>query len=408
VSETFVVVGGGLAAAKAVIGLREAGFDGEVVLYGAEQHLPYERPPLSKGVLLGEEPLEKSTVRPREWYDDHHVDLRLGQRVTSLDPARHRVATAIGEQAYDRLLLATGSRPRTLPLDHGDAPVVSLRDREDSATIRDAFGEGRRIVLVGGGWIGLEVAAAARSAGCEVTVLEALDLPLVRVLGPEVAAVFTDLHRRHDVDVRTGAQVAGIHSIDDAEGRVGVVELADGAQLRADLVVVGIGAAPNVELAAQAGLDVDDGVLVDAHLATSDPDVFAAGDIAAAHHPVLRRRIRVEHWDTAGAQGELAAHNLMGEQLTYDRLPYFFTDQYDLGMEYVGATLDGYDEVVLRGDTDGLDFSAWWLKDGRVAAAMHVNQWDAIDDLRRLVGRPVGATELRRPDRSLGDIGTST
>jgi 3-phenylpropionate/trans-cinnamate dioxygenase ferredoxin reductase subunit len=378
--QRFVVVGGGLAAAKAVEELRDAGFDGRIVLFCAEEHVPYERPPLSKGYLLGNDGIDVVFVHPQEWYDEHDVDVRLGTPVTAIDLANRELETARGTESYDKLLLATGARPRRL--DTGDAPVAYLRTIEDSRRLRAAFEPGRRIVLVGGGWIGLEVAAAARESGCEVTVLEALELPLVRVLGPEVAGVFADLHREHGVDLRTGVRVAGF----EADG----VVLQGGEKVPADLVVVGIGAAPDTALAEAAGLAVDDGVLVDAQLTTSSEHVFAAGDVANHDHPVLGRRIRVEHWDTAIEQGRVAARNMLGEGLAYERLPYFFTDQYDLGMEYVGNAAS-YDEVVVRGDTsgdaeEGRRLTAWWLDNGRIVAGMHVNDWDAIEQIRQAVG----------------------
>jgi NADPH-dependent 2,4-dienoyl-CoA reductase/sulfur reductase-like enzyme len=404
--DTVLVVGGGLAAAKAVEELRESGFDGEVVMHAAEEHLPYERPPLSKGYLLGDDPLESAFVHPAEWYDEHRVELRLGARVTGLDLGQHRVRAADGtEQRYDRLLLATGAVPRRLAMaDEAGVPVSYLRTMEDSQRLKKAFDEGRRVVVLGGGWIGLEAAAAARKAGAEVTVLELLDLPLLRVLGPEVARVFADLHTEHGVDLRTSVKVTEVRR----DGEQAVVRLDDGAEVTADLLLVGVGVVPDVELAEAAGLEVDNGVLVDEHLRTSDPDVVAAGDVANALHPVLGRRIRVEHWDTAIEQGRTAAHTLLGEDVVYDRLPYFFTDQYDLGMEYVGSVgPDGYDEVVLRGDptaAGGRVFTAFWLARGRVLAAMHANDWDAIDHVRRLVGTRTPSERLRDESVPLGDL----
>ncbi len=389
---TFAIVGGGLAAAKAVGMLREAGFEGHLVLYGDEHHLPYERPPLSKGYLLGNDPLESAFVHPPEWYDLNGVDLRLGTTVTELDLSGHQVRAGEDSTGYDRLLVATGSRPRRLAAaEDSGAPVAYLRTIEDSQRLRAAFTPGAHIVIVGGGWIGLETAAAARSADAEVTVLETLDLPLLRVLGPEVARVFADLHRRHGVDLRTGVGLAGV----EARDQRALVSLADGTSLEADLVVVGVGVLPNTELAERAGLKTDNGILVDEHLRSSDPDVFAAGDVANATHPLLGRPVRVEHWDNAIEQGRAAARGMLGEDVRYDRMPYFFTDQYDLGMEYVGHFgPDGYDEVVLRGDPAGV-FTAFWLGGGRVLAGMHVNDWDAIGPIRSLVGRPVAADRLR-------------
>jgi len=402
-SETFVVVGAGLAAAKAVEALRETGFEGSVVVFGEEHHLPYERPPLSKGYLLGTDELESAFVHDPDWYDENDVDLRLGTAVTSIDTAAHVVHTRDGEQPYDRLLLATGATPRHLAMADGSgAPVAYLRTIEDSQRLKASFGEGGSVAIIGAGWIGLEVAAAAREAGCAVTVLESLDLPLLRVLGPEVAQVFADLHREHDVDLRLGVEVVAV----DKDGQRAVVRLGGGGTVTADLLVVGIGVTPNIALAEAAGLACDNGVLVDEQLRTSDSDVFAAGDIANAQHPLLGRRVRVEHWDTAIGQGETAAHAMLGHEPTYDRWPYFFTDQYDLGMEYVGHVgPDGYDEVVLRGDTHGRTFTAFWLQGGRVLAAMHVNDWDASDQVRALVGREIEVARLRDETVSLGELG---
>ena len=404
-SQTFVVVGGGLAAAKAVEELRSAGYDGDVVVFGEEHHLPYERPPLSKGYLLGDDELESAFVHDPDWYDQNDVDLRLGQRVTGLDTAAKVVRTEAGDQAYDKLLLATGSSPRHLAMaDDSGAPVAYLRTIEDSQHLKETFASGTSVAIIGAGWIGLEAASAARKAGADVTVLESLDLPLLRVLGPEVAQVFADLHTEHGVDLRLGVQVS---AIEKADGRA-VVRLADGSSVSADLVVVGIGVAPNVELAEAAGLETDNGILVDEHLGASEPDVYAAGDVANALHPVLGRRLRVEHWDTAIEQGKTAAHAMLGHAPTYDRLPYFFTDQYDLGMEYVGSVgPDGYDEVVLRGDTTaagGRTFTAFWLKGDQVLAGMHANDWDAADHLRTIVGKRVEAVRLRDESLSLDEL----
>ncbi len=391
-SGTYVVVGGGLAAAHAVTELREAGFDGDLVLYGEEHHLPYERPPLSKGYLLGDADLDSVFAHPPEWYDEHEVDLRLGTAVTAVDPAARSVVAGDNRQTFDRLLLATGARPRRLAMaDDSGAPVAYLRTIEDSNRLKAAFGEARRIVIVGGGWIGLETAAAARTLGCEVTVLESLELPLLRVLGKEVAQAFADLHVRQGVDLRTGVTLSGV----ERHGERAVVRLADGAELTADLLVAGIGVTANTALAEAAGFAVDDGILVDERLATSAEGVFAAGDVANVAHPVLGRRVRVEHWDNAIEQGKLVAHSMLGHDVRYDRTPYFFTDQYDWGMEYLGSVgPDGYDRVVLRGSTVEGVFTAFWLHGDTVLAGMQVNDWDATDALRELVGRRVDPARL--------------
>ena len=368
-ASTIIVVGAGLAGGTAVTELRERGYDGKLILIGAESHPPYERPPLSKGYLLGNDPIENAYVHESGWYDEHDVDFRPSTTVTAIDPSRHEV-TAGGETlGYDKLLLATGSQPRTLKLaEDSGTPTASLRTIEDSDRLKVAISAQSKIAIIGAGWIGLEVASAARQGGCEVTIFEQAELPLVAVLGPEVAQAFADLHRAHGVDLRLGASVTA----DDLAGY--------------DLIVVGIGAAPDTALAQAAGLAVDNGVLVDARLQTSDPDIYAIGDIANAEHPVLGRRIRVEHWETAIEQGKTAAHNLVGGQEDYDRMPYFFTDQYDLGMEYVGSVgPDGYDRVDIEGDLHGA-FQAYWVKDGVVVAAMQANDWDASDVIKESIG----------------------
>ena len=402
-ADPIVVVGGGLAAGTAVTELRESGYDGPLVLVSEEQHPPYERPPLSKDLLLGTGEAADTLVHAEEWYAEHDVELRLGSPVTVLDLANRTVTVDGKPLRYERLLLATGSRPRTLPMaDESGVPVAYLRTLDDALRLKDRLTEGTRVAVVGGGWIGLEVAAAARHHGAEVTVLESAQQPLLKVLGDEVAAVFAALHRSHGVDVRTGARLTGIEPAGDGA----LLRLEEGDPVECDLLVVGVGVEPVVELAEAAGLTVDDGIRTDARLRTSDDRVYAAGDVANADHPVLRRPVRVEHWDTAQQHGKVAAHNLAGGEEEHTALPYFFTDQYDLGMEYVGSPgPDGFDRVVVRGDTSALDFTAWWLRGDEVVAGMHVNDWDAIDDVRRLVGQHVDADRLADTDTALADVG---
>ena len=383
-SPTYVVVGAGLTAGKAVEALREAGFGDRIILYGDEHERPYERPPLSKDYLLGNSELEKVFVHSPEWYDEHDVELRLGNEVVRIDPQGRELVTADGQhQSFDKLLLATGSSPRRLAMaDESGAPVAYLRRIGDSDRIKSALEPGKRIAIIGGGWIGLEVASAARQADAQVTVIEAADLPLLRVLGNEVAQIFANLHAEHGVDLRIGARVSSIEKAGDGA----VVRLEDGSEIGADLVVIGVGIAPNTGLAEEAGLEVDNGVAVDDHLRTSDANIYAAGDVANALHPRLGRSIRVEHWDNAIEQGIVAGKNMAGGDVAYDRLPYFFTDQYDFGMEYVGHVgPDGYDEVVLRGDPAQYVFTAFWIADGRVVAGMHANDWDAIESVKQIV-----------------------
>jgi len=403
----IVIVGGGLAAATAATELRDTGYDGDLAVFAAEPHLPYERPPLSKSVLLGDEPESVIFVHDEQWYADHDVELHLGTTVTALDLDGHLVTTDEGSFPFDKLLLATGSQPRHLALADAANPVY-LRTLDDSRLLAARLREGVQVVIVGGGWIGLEVASAARHAGAEVTLVETLSLPLLGVLGPEIAQVFADLHREHGVDLRLDARITSIEGAgSDVDGAV--VHLEDGSEIAGDLLVVGVGAAPDTALAEAAGLAVDNGVLVDASLRTSHPDVYAVGDVANHDHSALGR-VRVEHWDNAIEQAKVAAHNLAGdpsgEAETYDRQPYFFTDQYDLGMEYVGHTSpDEPTDVVTRGDLAGRVFQAFWVKDGLVKAAMQVNDWDASDAIKAIVGRTVDVDKLADETIPLADLG---
>lgn len=400
----FVIAGGGLAAAKLAEALRANDFDGTVTLVGAEEQLPYERPPLSKEHLLGKKSLSDFTVDTAQWYRDHHVEVMPGTVVTGLDRSTKTIALPDGTTLpYDKLALATGSRPRKLPVPGTDAQgVYTLRTIEDSDALLAMFGTARRLIVIGGGWIGLEVTAAARTAGVEVTVLETEELPLQNVLGPEMGRVFADLHRAHGVDFRGGAKVA---EITVADGRATGVRLADDTRLEADAVLVAVGARPNIELAVDAGLATGGGILVDESLATSDPDIVAIGDVADQQHPVLGQRIRVEHWANALNQPAVAALTMLGKPAVYDRLPYFFTDQYDLGMEYTGYVAPKQQtRVVTRGDVARREFVAFYLDGGnRVLAGMNVNVWDVGDRIKELIlsGQPVDAEGLADPGTPL-------
>ncbi len=394
----IVLVGGGLASGTAVRELRSQGYTGDLVVFAGEPHPPYERPPLSKGYLLGNEPAEKALVNVESWYAEHDVDLRTGVTVESVDPDARTLRAGGEELVWSGLLLATGATPRHLALaDDSGAPVHYLRTLDDSTELKARLQAGTRVGIIGGGWIGLEVASAARQAGSEVVVLEALDQPLRNVLGAEVGALFAQLHREKGVDVRTGVQIDTITPGSDGA----TIGLAGGDTLTVDRLVVGVGVAPQTDLATAAGIAVDNGILVDAGLHTSASGVFAAGDVANVDHPVLGHRLRVEHWDTAIKHGTVAATNLLGGNAVADDLPYFFTDQYALGVEYVGNPgPDGFDRVVITGDTDGpveqRTFRVWWMRGKRVVAGMHVNDWDAIDRVRELVGTEVDDGELQR------------
>jgi 3-phenylpropionate/trans-cinnamate dioxygenase ferredoxin reductase subunit len=400
---TYVVVGASLAGAKASESLREAGYDGRLVLVGDERELPYERPPLSKALLKGEAGREKAFVHDESWYADHDVELRLGTAATGLHRAERVVELAGGERlSYDKLLLTTGSAPRRLDVAGGDLEGIHyLRRLGQAEGLRDTLAAGGSMVVVGGGWIGLEVAAAARHHGVEVVLVEPQPTPLFGVLGREVGDVFAALHRSHGVELRTGV---GVDAFTGDGGRVTGVRTSDGRVHEAGLVVVGVGIRPNTRLAEQAGLDVDNGVVVDEMLRTSAPDIYAAGDVANAWNPLLGTRLRVEHWANAANQGKAAGLSMAGSGEPYAKIPYFFTDQYDLSMEYHGyVDRDGADQVVLRGDPAGERWLAFWLRDGRVLAGMNVNDWDAADDIKRLARERavVDPARLADPDNPL-------
>ncbi|MEV6752231.1 FAD-dependent oxidoreductase [Streptomyces sp. NPDC051214] len=392
--QTFVIVGGGLAGAKAAETLRSEGFTGRVILIGDERDHPYERPPLSKGYLLGKEERDSVFVHEPSWYAQSDVELHLGQTVVSID--REAKAVRLGDRDvihYDKLLLATGAEPRRLDVPGtGLVGVHHLRRLAHADRLRQVLsGLGRdngHLVIAGAGWIGLEVAAAARTYGAEVTVVEPQATPLHAVLGPEIGQMFTDLHAEHGVRFHFGATLTEIAGED---GLVLAARTDDGEEHPAHDVLAAIGAAPRTGLAEAAGLEIADrthggGVVVDASLRTSDPDIFAAGDVAAVQHPLFDTRLRVEHWANALNGGPAAARAMLGQDVTYDRVPYFFSDQYDVGLEYSGWAPPGtYDQVVVRGDAGKREFVAFWLSEGRVLAGMNVNVWDVTDPIQRLI-----------------------
>ena len=400
---TFVIVGASLAGAKAAETLRAEGFDERVILIGAEDERPYERPPLSKDYLRGEIDRETVYVHPEGFYAEHDIELRLGRTAVSLNTTARELALDDGERLrYDRLLLTIGAEPRRLSIPGAELDdVLYLRSVADCDALRERLDRGGRVVVIGAGWIGAEVAASARQRGLEVTVIDPLTVPLERVLGTEVGAVYRDVHRDHGVQMLMGTGVEAFEGANAVER----ARTTDGCELDCDFVVVGAGVQPRTALAAQAGLAVDNGILVDEHLQTATPGVFAAGDAANAHHPFYGERIRVEHWANALHQGPIAARAMLGEPDVYERLPYFFSDQYDVGMEYAGFART-WDRVVFRGDPATREFIAFWLVEDRVVAGMNANVWDVTDTIQRLIRERVAVDDRRLadPDVSLEDL----
>lgn len=388
-SETYVIVGASLAGAKAAETLRSEGFTGRVLLIGEEHQRPYERPPLSKGMLLGD---ADPFLHDESWYASQDIELRLGTRVTEISVKEKTFKTGETILSYDKLLLATGASPRRLSTPGGNY----LRNFDDSRALSAILDTPGHLTIIGSGWIGLEVAAAARQRGVAVTVVTPDSVPLRQPLGEQVGAAFADLHRRHGVDFRFGAQVA--------ELRERQVVLGDGSVLDTDHVLVAIGATPNVELAEQAGITVDNGILVDAFHRTSAPEVFAAGDVANVDHPRYGR-LRVEHWANALNSGPAAARSMLGNGTAWDAVPYFFTDQYDLGMEFAGLLEPGA-TLIVRGDLPGLNGIVFWTVNGRVIAGMNLNVWNVTDDIQALItsGRTVGAGRLADPSVPLNEV----
>jgi 3-phenylpropionate/trans-cinnamate dioxygenase ferredoxin reductase subunit len=393
--QTFVIVGAGLAGAKAAQTLRHEGFEGRLVLVGAEDERPYERPPLSKDYLRGEADRDRVYVHGEGFYAEHDIELRLGRTAIDMSPWLKEVALDDGERLrYDQLLLATGAEPRRLAIPGSELDGVHyLRSVDDSDVLRERLDRGGTVIVIGAGWIGAEVAASARERGLEVTLVAPDQVPLERVLGREVGGVYRDIHADHGVRMLLGSRVEAF----EGDGAIERVRTSDGRRLECDFVVVGIGVQPRTRLAARAGLAIGDGILVDEHLRTRAPDVFAAGDVAGAQHPFYRERIRVEHWANALRQGPIAARNMLGAGQAYDSLPYFFSDQYDVGMEYSGFART-WDRVVFRGDPASREFIAFWLAGGRVLAGMNVNVWDVVDPIQRLIRDRVSVDDWRLAD----------
>jgi 3-phenylpropionate/trans-cinnamate dioxygenase ferredoxin reductase subunit len=401
--KTVVIIGASLAGAKAAEGARAAGFDGRVVLVGDEHEFPYERPPLSKAVLRGEAAAETARVHDENFYATHDIELWTGRTVEALDPDTRRIRLDGDEQlSFTSAVVATGAAPRRLDIPgSGLDGVHYLRSVGDSSRLRDAIGAADRVAVIGAGWIGSEVAASARQMGTEVILIDPAPTPLNRVLGDEIGDMFRRLHADHGVQLRLGTGVAELRGT----GTVEQVVLSDGDVQAADVVVVGVGVAPRVDLAVAAGLKVENGIVVDEYLQSSTAGVYAAGDVASAWHPHFGRHVRVEHWSNALNQGLTAGANAAGGNERYTRLPYFFSDQYDLGMEYVGYS-DPSDAVVVRGSLADREFIAFWHRDGVVTAAMNVNVWDVVEDLKAIVagGRTLEPARLADPAVALADL----
>ena len=400
--QTFVIVGASLTGAKAAEELRVQDFEGRIILIGAESERPYERPPLSKDYLRGERD-DKPYVHDEGFYGEKDIDLRTGVEVTAIDPLGSTVTLDDGGTIeFERLLIATGAEPRRLDLPGSDLDgVVYLRSIEDSEALGARFGEGVKVTVVGAGWIGSEVAASAREKGCEVTMIAPESAPLERVLGPELGRIYRDIHEDHGVRFLAGTGVTEFAG----SGAVEAVVTDSGERIDADLVVVGAGVLPRTALAEAARIPTDDGILTGPSLETEAPGIFAAGDVANAFHPFYGRRIRVEHWANARRQGAAAARSMLGQSVEFDEIPYFFSDQYDVGMEYTGFAPES-DWIVYRGDIDKREFIAFWMKDGRVAAGMNVNVWDVADPIRDLIrsGNEVDVAKLADPEVDLATL----
>lgn len=404
-SAGMLILGGGMAAAHAARQLRTDGYEGPVTIVAGEPHYPYQRPPLSKEYLQGKATIDKVYIQPEAWYAERNIEVLTGSPASAIDPKAHQITLSDGRVlGYDKLLIATGSTARKLPIPGADLPgVYTLRSVDDSQDLHEQLASGgKNLVLIGSGWIGMEVAASAVGLGNQVTVLERGEVPLQAVLGTRLGKDYQQVHEAHGVVFRMDASVDRIVGADHVQGVV-----VDGQTIAADLVLVGVGAVPNVSLAQDAGLAVDNGILVDAALATSDPDIFAAGDVANIDHAGAGRRLRTEHWMTALKTGKAAAKSMLGEPVSYAEIPYFYSDQYDLGMELSGYPhLMAEADIVIRGDLPGHKYLAFWVKDHKVVGGMNVNIWKVNPVVQKLIRSQVEVTteQLTDPDVALESL----
>jgi 3-phenylpropionate/trans-cinnamate dioxygenase ferredoxin reductase subunit len=392
-SRTIVIVGASVAGAQAAATLRSEGFDGRIVLAGGEPEPPYERPPLSKGFLQGSVNVDDFSLHDAGWYAEQAIELRLGTYAASLDIPAKAVLLDTGEAlGYDQLLIATGATPRRLAVPGSElAGIHYLRTLADARAIRDRLESARRVVVVGMGFIGAEIAAVARQAGKEVVALEAGALPMLAALGEEAASRMAWVHRQHGVDLRLDDGVVAFEGGETVERVVTASE----STIESDLVVVGIGVTPATGWLNGAGVTIERGVIVDEFCRTNIPDIYAAGDVARSWHPGYGEHLLVEHFDNAGNQGALAAKNMLGANEPYAPLPYFWSDQYDLSLQFAGHNA-GHDQVVTRGTVGSGSWSAFYLREGRFVAALAVNRFKDFSAARRLLraGKPVSAEQL--------------
>jgi 3-phenylpropionate/trans-cinnamate dioxygenase ferredoxin reductase subunit len=394
----MVIVGAGHAGAQGAESLRREGYDGRIVLIGAEPHLPYQRPPLSKKLLAGELPFERTLIKSAAYYEQARIELKMGTGVQSLDCREHRLTLDNGEAlAYERLLLCPGSEARRLTVPGaGLEGIFYLRTIDEVEAIRARCRPGARLVVVGGGYIGLEIAATCVKLGLDVTVLEMMDRAMNRVVAPEVSAFFAAEHASHGVKLHCNAAVSAL----EGDGHVREVVCGDARRFAADLVVIGVGIVPVTGLAAAAGIACDNGIVVDEYCRTSEPDVFAAGD--CTNHPSIRygRRVRLESVDNAFEQARSAAANMLGKATIHDKVPWFWSDQYDLKLLIVGLS-QGFDRCILRGDPAARGFSACYLREGELIALDAINSPKDYMAARKLIAERARPDPARLPDPSI-------